>query len=58
MKYFKYGHDKWIREDLGEEILKSAVNFRLKQLDDAFIHWYTKYINKYCRESDSTALKK
>lgn len=48
MKYFKYGHDKWIREDLGKEILKSAVNFRLKQLDDAFIHWYTKYINKYC----------
>lgn len=22
MKYVKYGHEKWIREDKGEEILK------------------------------------
>lgn len=48
MKYYKYGHDKWIREDLGEELLKSFCNWRLKQSDDRLIHWYTKCINKYC----------
>lgn len=26
MRYYKYGHGKWIREDHGVEILKAAVD--------------------------------
>ena len=32
MKYYKYGHEKWIREDKGEEILKAMVDWRLSQM--------------------------
>ena len=32
MKYYKYGHEKWIREDHGVEILKAAVDWRLRQI--------------------------
>ena len=31
MKYYKYGHEKWIREDK-EEILKAMVDWRLRQM--------------------------
>ena len=32
MKYYKYGHEKWIRDDEGEEILKAMVDCRLRQM--------------------------
>lgn len=32
MKYYKYGHGKWIREDKREEILKAMVDWRLRQM--------------------------
>lgn len=32
VKYYKYGHEKWIREDKGEEILKAMVDWRLRQM--------------------------
>lgn len=32
MKYYKYGHGKWINEDSGEELLKAMVDYRLRQM--------------------------
>lgn len=32
MKYVKYGHEKWIRDDEGEEILKPLYEFDIRKL--------------------------
>lgn len=32
MKYVKYGHEKWIREDKVEEILKPLYEFDIRKL--------------------------
>lgn len=59
MKYYKYGHEKWIRDDEGEEILKPLYEFDIRKLVykpsrealEQTVHWVIeKEINKRLKD--------
>ena len=59
MKYVKYGHEKWIRDDEGEEILKPLYEFDIRKLVykpsrealEQTVHWVIeKEINKRLKD--------
>ena len=43
MKYYKFGHGKWINENSGEELLKAMVDYRLRQMMGIFYDLAPKY---------------